>query len=891
MMVTTVLLPPSPASASLTPPAAAAVSPVVASALGSAAVDPTCPNVMVIGARGSGEVADPPPSGMGREVTAFYDGLNARVNGKLTLDFRHVRYTAAPVAVLWPTPAEQARISAALNTPALLAVEADIASTYKAGHLDLFTASINEGIATAFDELTIQAARCPSARFVLAGYSQGAMVMHQLLLRLSDNQDVGLLGRIADTVLIADGDKKKATAAITFGTAGRNAQGVRSFFSTGERDIPSGKASSTYDICDNNDIVCDFKLASIGKFQLASDIHSSYKNGFLGRIGALVGAHLLTTAFVTTTSLPAGQVGVPYTGTLAGTGVGTLKWSAVTALPAGLALSARGRVTGTPTTSGTGSFVVRLTDGARHTAVGTISMTINPGSSALTVTTTTLPAAVVTQPYTATLTATGGAAPLTWSIASGSLPLGLSLSASGSISGTPTTLGSASFTAAVSDSSGAATTAALTLDVIAGPPPSGTMQRVSVASDGTEGDNNSNAPSVSADGRYVAFGSAAANLVPGDTNGATDVFVHDRVTGATERVSVASDGTEGTRGNNQPTLNSSDAPSISADGRYVAFESVAPNLVPGDTNGEADVSVHDRVTGATTRVSVASDGTEAVGESTFPVLVAPSISADGRYVAFESAASNLVPGDTNGEADVFVHDRVTGATTRVSVASDGTEATGGYFIVPNAPAISADGRYISFDTAASNLVPGDTNGMTDVFVHDRVTGATTRVSVASDGTQGDFHSDAPSISSDGRYIAFETGASNLGSTVAGNSNVLVHDRVTGVTSNASIASIVNGFPFADCRGPSISADGRYVSFTSFTELNNGTGDHAADVVVYDRTTGASSRIATSVEGAGTHIGGRPVTSADGGQVAFQSWATGLVPADNNNNSDVFVFSR
>ncbi|MDT7943806.1 MAG: hypothetical protein RQ985_04565, partial [Dehalococcoidia bacterium] len=160
-------------------------------------------------------------------------------------------------------------------------------------------------------------------------------------------------------------------------------------------------------------------------------------------------------------------------------------------------------------------------------------------------------------------------------------------------------------------------------------------------SDGTEGNGYSWFPSISADGRYVAFESIASNLVPGDTNGVSDVFVHDRLTGQTTRVSVASDGTQG--------HSASDHPSISADGRYVAFESFASNLVPGDTNGKRDVFVHDRLTGQTARVSVASDGTQGNGDSIYP-----SISADGRYVAFVSGASNLVPGDANGNIDVFI---------------------------------------------------------------------------------------------------------------------------------------------------------------------------------------------------------------------------------------------
>jgi Tol biopolymer transport system component len=286
---------------------------------------------------------------------------------------------------------------------------------------------------------------------------------------------------------------------------------------------------------------------------------------------------------------------------------------------------------------------------------------------------------------------------------------------------------------------------------------------VTVAADGTWTEEGGGCGSISADGRYVAFWSYASNLVPGDTNGYPDVFVRDQQAGQTTRVSVSSAGTQAN--------SNSGSGSISADGRYVAFDSDASNLVPGDTNGMWDVFVHDRQTGQTTRVSLASDGTQGNSGSR-----GPSISADGRYVAFWSYASNLVPGDTNGKRDVFVHDRQTGQTTRFSVASDGTQGNGD----SRGPSISADGRYLAFTSEASTLVPGDTSGGWDVFLHDRQTGQTTRVSVASDGTQGNgdsgFYGAPSSISADGRYVAFVSYASNL---VPGDTNgcedVFVHD--------------------------------------------------------------------------------------------------------------------
>jgi Tol biopolymer transport system component len=276
-------------------------------------------------------------------------------------------------------------------------------------------------------------------------------------------------------------------------------------------------------------------------------------------------------------------------------------------------------------------------------------------------------------------------------------------------------------------------------------------------------------------------------------------------TGATTRVSVA---TGGTQANNY-----SGPSAISADGRYVAFESLASNLVAGDTNGVQDVFVRDQVNGYTTRVSIATGGAQANGGSS-----GASISADGRYVAFQSDAGNLVPGDTNGAPDVFVRDRVTGATTRVSVATGGTQANNN----SQRSAISADGRYVAFSSDANNLVAGDTNGCDDVFVHDRDTGATTRVNVATDGTQANENCRynpltlGVAISADGRYVAFDSTAGNL---VAGGAasprDVFVRDRVTGATTRVSVPS---GSPdFGGSYSPAISADGRYVAFVTVSD--------------------------------------------------------------------------
>jgi Tol biopolymer transport system component len=398
--------------------------------------------------------------------------------------------------------------------------------------------------------------------------------------------------------------------------------------------------------------------------------------------------------------------------------------------------------------------------------------------------------------------------------------------------------------------------------------------RVSVASDGTEGNNASGGDLavISADGRLVDFDSSATNLVAGDTNNVGDIFVHDRQTGVTERVSVASDGTEG----NANSLTHA----LSADGRYVAFGSNASNLVAGDTNNTLDVFVRDRQTGATERVSVASNGAEANGISAFPAL-----SADGRLVAFYSFASNLVPGDTNNTVDIFVRDRQAGTTTRVSVASNGIQGNNFSF----SPALSADGRYVAFGSFASNLVPGDTNGSADVFVHDRQTGLTERVSVGVGGIQGNQGSliQRSAISADGRLVAFASMASNL---VPGDTNdawdVFVRDRQAGTTERVSLAC---GGQASTGQEPALSADGRFVAFRSFAPLVPGDTNNREDIFVYDRQGGTTTRVSLADDGAQANgESRRAALSADARVVAFSSLASNLVPDDTNGVSDVFV---
>lgn len=342
--------------------------------------------------------------------------------------------------------------------------------------------------------------------------------------------------------------------------------------------------------------------------------------------------------------------------------------------------------------------------------------------------------------------------------------------------------------------------------------------RVSVDSLGTQANGNCSNARLSANGRFISFSSQANNLVLGDTNGFQDAFVHDRQTGRTIRVSVDSLGAQGNE--------RSWPEAISADGRVVALWSFASNLVPGDTNNESDVFIYDVRSAQTVRVSVDTMGLQGNGDSRVP-----SISADGRYIAFFSQASNLIAGDTNGVGDAFLHDRQTGQTSRVSEDSAGIQGNQ----ETEYPTISADGKFIAFASRATNLVPGDTNGVYDIFVKDQITGQTSRVSLDSSGMAGNASSFNPCISADGRFVAFQSWANNF---VTGDLNGVednfVFDRQLGLISLVSVDSVgVQGD--AASWWPSISADGRYISFSSYAaNLVSGDTNGAMDVFVHDR---------------------------------------------------------
>jgi hypothetical protein len=398
----------------------------------------------------------------------------------------------------------------------------------------------------------------------------------------------------------------------------------------------------------------------------------------------------------------------------------------------------------------------------------------------------------------------------------------------------------------------------------------GDTARISVDSSGAQGDDGSFNPFISAGGRYVVFESLAANLVSGDTNGFYDVFMRDTQTNTTTRVSVDSSGAQA----NNESYNSS----VSANGR-VAFASYASNLVTVDTNGAWDIFVRDAST--TALVSVAWNGAQGNGPSGW----LSSISADGRYVAFESAATNLVSEDTNFAVDIFVRDTLANTTTRVSVDSSEAQGNG----TSSNPSISADGRYVAFESNATNLVGGDTNGMTDIFVRDTVTGATIRASVDSSGVEANSDSYNPSISTDGR-VAFESHADNL---VSGDTNwvtdTFVRDIVANTTTRVSVdSSEAQGNSTSS--NPSISADGCYVAFESFaTNLVSEDTNGQVDIFVRDTQTNITTRASVNSSAAqGSSTSQLSSVSADGRYVAFGSAATNLVSGDTNNRWDIFA---
>lgn len=426
--------------------------------------------------------------------------------------------------------------------------------------------------------------------------------------------------------------------------------------------------------------------------------------------------------------------------------------------------------------------------------------------------------------------------------------------------------------------------------LFSGPPAIAQLTEIaSVSSVGQQGNDVSGrfaGPALSADGVIVAFDSRASTLVPGDTNLTTDVFVHDSKTGATERVSLSSSGDEGN--------DVSTRPGIDAAGNLVVFDSAANNLVPGDANIALDVFVHHRDTHTTELASVSSGAIQGDGAS-----YSPTISANGQFVCFVSAATNLVADDTNNVEDVFVRDLIAGTTERVSMGDLGQQSNSSSTVA----SISADGRWVVFSSYASNLVPGDLNEQFDVFIHDRTTGLTELVSAASAGQQADGISSMPAVSEEGRYVVYWSDATNL---VPGDTNerrdIFLRDRTAGTTERVSVSSAgaqadgdsqdpaVRGYTAS---GPQITPNGRWIAFyASATNLVPGDTNtcpavyanpgQCPDVFVRDRVAGTTTRV--NVANDGVQANDRttdPAISASGRVVAYFSAAGNLVDGDTN----------
>ena len=476
---------------------------------------------------------------------------------------------------------------------------------------------------------------------------------------------------------------------------------------------------------------------------------------------------------------------------------------------------------------------------------------------------------VVGNTYTSPLAVTGGTAPFTWTLFGGVLPTGLSLSAgTGVVSGIPAAVENPTAVFTVTDSTGKTAIGSVLFAVHP------RTDRASVTGSGTAGSGASSTPSMNSDGSLVTFVSLSTNFVTG-VNG-SQIYLHNRQTNQIEVISRDSDTTAVNKGDGV----SSD-PAISADGRFVAFVSQSTNLVAGVSGQQ--VYLRDRQTGQTTLISKSSSGVTSNGG----VNSSPAISSDGRYIAFVSVATNL--GVAGGNQQIYLHDRVTGITSLITkdnnaVPGDGTSAT---------PAINADGRYIAFASVSTNL--GAAGGNQQIYIHDRLTGAngtTSLVSKDSVPTAGNGNSSTPSVSGDGRFVAFVSGATNIVTGFSGQ-QVYVHDRNTGANGTNSLISRDNsGVPNAgnqNSSAPSISSDGRYVAFTSLA-TNLETSVSGQQIYRHDRrgpTTSLVSRDNTGSLVEGNASSEAPSISGNGAFVAFTSQASNLL-AGGVAPSDIYI---
>jgi len=402
----------------------------------------------------------------------------------------------------------------------------------------------------------------------------------------------------------------------------------------------------------------------------------------------------------------------------------------------------------------------------------------------------------------------------------------------------------------------------------------GTTEKITVGSDGAASNGNSIASAISANGRYVVFDSIASTLTANDTNDTWDIFLRDRELSITRRLSLSVDGGDA----NDASLD----PVISDNASVIVFSSSASNLVANDMNGSSDIFSYSIVDNAIERISVDSSGNESDGDSRLP-----DVSYNGRFVVFESAAANLVAGDNNQAADVFLYDRANNSIERVSLSHLGEGANGPSY----EPAVSDDGRFIVFASDADNLVVNDNNNVKDIFVRDRQENTTRRLSVSSAGLEADADSDTADISGNGKIAVFRSDATNL---VAGDTNsahdIFSYDLQQAKTDRLSVNSLGEEANTAAFTKPTITVDGRYVAFySSASNLAANDVNASWDVFVHDRTEQVTHLVSVNNNAmAGDASSFEPYISAYGHYVVFGSVAANLTPEDLNESWDIFL---
>ncbi|MEQ1952267.1 hypothetical protein [Mesorhizobium sp. CN2-181] len=395
--------------------------------------------------------------------------------------------------------------------------------------------------------------------------------------------------------------------------------------------------------------------------------------------------------------------------------------------------------------------------------------------------------------------------------------------------------------------------------------------RVSLSDGGNQLSLGSYSQEISADGRFIVFTSDGSDVVSGFGPG-SHVYIRDVATGQTFTASGLGQSGGSTQG------------VISDDGRHVVYRSVAPDVVPDDTNGMIDIFVRDLQGGSTQRISLTGLGAQTDGDS-----FSPQISGQGRFVDYQSNATNLSAGDSNKNSDIFRTDLFTGSVERLSVSSSGAQGDGASI----SPQVSADGRFVAFSSSSTNLVAGDTNGFTDGFVRDTVLDTTTRITVSSSEAQANGESLVHAVSADGRYIAFTSTATNL---VSGDTNgmtdAFLRDTVAGTTIRVNLSSSGAQATGAETSQMDVSSDGRYVVFqTQAANLVENDTNGVHDIFLRDVQAGTTTRLSIGMGGAEANQASFGAKfSADGRFVVFQSLATNLVAGDTNNQQDTFRIS-